>query len=498
MSEQQSLTGEEFKKKLEDACRLDRAEYLRRRQELASELRIPVGLLDEERKKAEKGKGNGDDTPQFLADPVLWPEPVDGAELLDEIVIAAKKHLVLPKGAAEALALWVVFSHAHDSFNISPVLAATSPAPECGKTTLLTFLSATVARPLSSSNLTASIVFRAVEKWKPTLLIDEADTFLGDKDDLRGVINSGHNRGAAYVLRAVGEDYEPKRFCTWAPKAIALIGKLSPTLSSRSIHIRLRRKAQSERIIELRADRLGPLAPFGQKAARFAADNTIGLHAAEPKIPDELYGRSADNWRPLLAVADVAGGKWPELARRVAKELSGSASEEVAGIMLLEDLRAIWEKQQTHALHSQDIVKALVAMEGRPWAEWRHDKPLTKTQLAALLEPFGITPKQVWATGRNLQGYEREAFTDTFKHYLSGPRGDQNPRTLDTLETKDFEENETLERNRGLGFRNPRNPNELNGSRVLGFQQPLGGKKPEVTRLTAELESINKKRGDAA
>ena len=378
------------------------------------------------------------------------------------------------------------------------MLAATSPAPQCGKTTLLTFLSATTARPLSSSNLTASIVFRAVEKWKPTLLIDEADTFLGEKDELRGVLNSGHNRGSAYVLRSVGEDYEPKRFCTWSPKAIALIGKLPPTLSSRSIHIRLRRKAQSERIVELRADRLRHLVPLSQKAARFAADNAISLHATEPKMPDELYGRAADNWRPLIAIADVAGGKWPERARKVAVELSGTINEQVAGIMLLEDLHAIWQKEKQHALHSQDIVAALVAMEGRPWAEWKNGRPLTKTQLADLLSDFGISSKQIWATGKNRHGYERSAFDDAFKHYVSGPRGDQNARTLDALGTKDFDQNETLEQDQGLAFQNPRNLNELNGSSVLAFQQPLEGKKSETARLTAELETINKKRGDAA
>ena len=173
-------------------------------------------------------------------------------------------------------------------------------------------------------------MFRAVEKWKPTLLIDEADTFLGDKDDLRGVLNSGHNRGSAYVLRSAGEDFEPRQFCSWAPKAIALIGKLPPKLSSRSIHVRLRRKAQSERVTELRADRLQHLAPLSQKAARFAADNTIRLHATEPGLPDELYGRTADNWRPLIAIADAAGGKWPERARKIAIELSGRPNEEVA------------------------------------------------------------------------------------------------------------------------------------------------------------------------
>jgi putative DNA primase/helicase len=77
--------------------------------------------------------------------------------------------------------------------------------------------------------VTAPVVFRAVEKWKPTLLIDEADTFLHDSDELRGVLNSGHNRRSAIIIRTVGEDHEPKQFSTWCPKVISKIGKLPPT-----------------------------------------------------------------------------------------------------------------------------------------------------------------------------------------------------------------------------------------------------------------------------
>ena len=179
--------------------------------------------------------------PCTLDDPEPWPEPVEGADLLSALTKAVRDHLILPAGAAEAVALWIVHAHAHDTASISPILAVTSPTPECGKTTLLTLLSAVVPRPLPASNITTAAIFRAVEKWHPTLLVDEADTFLRDNDDMRGVLNSGHNRHAAWVIRTTGDDHEPCRFRTWAPKAIALIGRLPATLESRAIHIELRR-----------------------------------------------------------------------------------------------------------------------------------------------------------------------------------------------------------------------------------------------------------------
>ena len=123
--------------------------------------------------------------------------PGDGAELLDEIRDTSAKHVVLPDGGAEAIALWVLFAHCHDCFDVSPLLAFTSATPECGKSTVLTLIGVLVPRALSASNITPAAVFRTVEKWHPTLIIDEADTFIGDNDELRGILNCGHHRANA-------------------------------------------------------------------------------------------------------------------------------------------------------------------------------------------------------------------------------------------------------------------------------------------------------------
>jgi hypothetical protein len=169
-------------------------EYEQVRDAEAERLKVRVVILDQEVKKA-RGQTGSDvsDAVVFLINPEPWPEPVNLARLLDDISRVARTHLVLPKGAAELLALWVLHAHAHDCFDISPVLAITSPTPECGKTTCLTLLCALVPRPCPASNITAAALFRAVEKWQPTLLIDEADTFLKNSDELRGILNSGHS-----------------------------------------------------------------------------------------------------------------------------------------------------------------------------------------------------------------------------------------------------------------------------------------------------------------
>ena len=96
--------------------------------------------------------------------------------------------------AATALALWTLHAHAHAQFTVSPVLSLVSPEKRCGKTTTLYVLGALVPRPPPASNMTTAALFRAIDRYRPTLLIDEADTFLEQNEELRGVLNSGHSR----------------------------------------------------------------------------------------------------------------------------------------------------------------------------------------------------------------------------------------------------------------------------------------------------------------
>jgi len=391
-------------------------DYDRLRESEAKDLGIRVATLDAEVKRLRRAEAEDGGT--FLEDPQPWPDQVDGADLLDRLTATAKAHLVLPSGAAEVLALWTLFTHAHDAFSVSPVLCATSPTPACGKTTLLTLLGGIVPRPLTASNISPAALFRAVEKWSPCVLVDEADTFLRDDDELRGILNSGHSRANAFVIRTQGDEHEPKRFSTWAPKAIALIGKLPATLASRAVHIELRRMRADEYVRPLRLDRLDHLPPLQQQAARWAADNAAQLYRADPEMPAALFGRAADNWRPLIAIADLAGGTWPKKARSIAATMGAAQAEQTLGIMLLEDVRAVFHKRKADRLASSEIVEALTAMEHRPWPEFSRGKPITPRQLAKLLDPFGVTPGTIRSGTVTTKGYYLSAFDDAFERYI--------------------------------------------------------------------------------
>ena len=349
-----------------------------------------------------------------------WPTPVDGGVLLTNISDVVREYVILPEGAADAEALWVLFTYAHDAFVTSPILAIVSPVMRCGKTTHLRVLASLVNKPLPASNITTAALFRSIELWTPTLLVDELDTFIHKSDDLRGVLNSGHQKETAYITRCVGDDNEPRNFRTWAPKAMAMIGKMHPTLTDRSITIPMARKLPGGRVTRLRRQESATILELKRKCARWAKDHKAALIKEEPDLPAELNDRAKDNWEPLLAIANQAGGNWPQRALTSIRTLVRDEIEnESYSIILLEDIEALFEQRGGSFLSSAEIVKALGEMEERPWPEFRRGKTITTRQLAGLLRPFDIKPKQKRDGKDVIRGYTIGSFTDVFTRYLT-------------------------------------------------------------------------------
>jgi hypothetical protein len=358
-----------------------------------------------------------------LAEAKPWEEPVDGALLLDELVGAIRRHIVLPEHAAHAMALWIVHSHALEPAQITPRLAILSPEKRCGKTTVLKVLGRLVRRPLSTTNVTAAALFRTIEKFQPTLLVDEADTFLREREELRGILNTGHDRAGAEVVRCVGDDSEPRRFATWAAVALAAVGEIHDTLADRSVVIRMKRRTADESVAPLRRKHIAALDHLPRKCARWAADNNARLVGMEVEAPPELNDRAADNWEPLLGIADLAGGEWPARARRAALALSVAPDDDDRSSRaqaLLADVRGIFERTQSDRLTTKELLRELVGLEGRPWADYARGKGLSAHQLAAILRRFSIQTRNIRVATGVVKGYFVEDFADAFARYL-GP-----------------------------------------------------------------------------
>ncbi len=352
-----------------------------------------------------------------------WPEAVSGDALLQELASTFRRYAVLPAHADTALALWVCFTWLIDAVKVAPILAICSPEKQCGKTTVLTLVNLLVARALTTSNISPAALFRAMEAWQPTMLIDEADTFIRDSDELRGVINSGHTRATAFVIRTVGEEHEPKRFSTWGAKAIALIGKLPDTLHDRSIVIELRRKLTGEKTEKLRYSGGDGFIQLQRKLQRFADDSREALRLLRPNLPEGISDRAADNWEPLLAIAILAGGCWPEKALTAALALSARDNDATSlGTELLADMEALYNSKGIAYLYTSDLIEALCKEDERPWATYNRGRPITPRQIAKLLKEYGIHSKNIKSSYGSVQkGYERSQFTDAFSRYLSHP-----------------------------------------------------------------------------
>jgi hypothetical protein len=371
-----------------------------------------------------------------------WPQAVDGQNLLKELRTVLTLHVVLPKWAAETLALWALHTYAFESREVSTYIGIESPERRCGKTTLLEVLRKIVNRPAVTANISSSAFYRVIGRTRPTLMIDEADTFLKGNHALRGILNAGYTRDTAYVVRvassmsmrnpksegsnlngvkvagmtgdrAADDGCRVVRYSCWCPKAIAMIGRLPATLADRCIVIRMQRKTRTEKCERMRNLNAAPLR---RKCLRFAQDHAAEIAKATPKIPESLNDRAADIWEPLLALADLAGGGWPSAARRAAEELCGEERNPIGSLLL--DIASVFACAGTRVFSAR-LSEELNCMLDRPWADMTDANGVTERWLARTLRPYEIAPRMLRIGQRQGRGYCLEDFKEAIRRYVS-------------------------------------------------------------------------------
>lgn len=339
----------------------------------------------------------------------------DLKNIIDQLIVLPTEHESI------AIALFVLHTYCIDSAHCTPILNITSPEKRCGKTTLLSVLGKLVNNPLIASNISPAAIFRSIEKWSPTLIIDEADTFFLKNEEIRGVINSGHTRDTAYVIRCIGKDHETKQFNTWCPKIIAGIGDLPETVMDRSIVIQLQRKLNTQQKRRLRNIPNSIFEELRQRCANFATENAAQLKILDIDIPESLNDRAGDNWAPLFAIAELVSKTWLKRAKDAAIQLSGN-TQEVMSIRaeLLLHIKNIFDSRNVNRLHTKDLINELCSDIESPWATYNREKPITANQLAKLLKEFKIHSKdmRIPPCNKNLKGYALDDFSDAFKRYI--------------------------------------------------------------------------------
>lgn len=344
---------------------------------------------------------------------------VKGGELADQVKEILKKHVYLPsEHYYTAVTLWIFLTYLYDKVDILPMLLLTSPVYRCGKTTLLTTLEGLCNKASMASNISPAAVYRFIEKYQPTLLLDEADTGLAENDELRGIINAGHTKRTAFVIRTGDKTtgFEPERFNTFCPKAVAMIGRPAKTWIDRSIRIKMERKTKDIHIERKPQDFFEQMEPVRQKILKWSISTSL------VNLPEDLFNlsndRAVDNWRPLAAIAGSLDEEWLNKAMDAMDFIEQTNGEDDdLKIELLQDIRDCFN-ERGDKIFSRDLVNYLLGLEGKPWADLKQGKGITSNALAKMLKSFGIKPKTIRRGNERLKGYDARDFKKAFSRYI--------------------------------------------------------------------------------
>ncbi|MGV9586370.1 DUF3631 domain-containing protein [Nocardia farcinica] len=357
----------------------------------------------------------------------------DRAAVLDAVRELFGKYVRFPdEHCLTAVTLWAAHTWAVPAFYVTPRLVLDSPEPGSGKTRVLELLALTCRSAKLTLSTTTAALYRRIAQADvpPTVLQDEADAVFGrsstpQTEDLRALFNAGYKRGAT-VDRCEGDSKKMtvREFPVFAPVALAgIAGNMPATITTRSVTIHMRRRAPGEKVAPFRErDADAEAEPLRHALEAWADANLAELEEARPDMPAGVEDRPAEVWEALIAVADNVGGHWPEMARAACKHfvLNTDPGELSRGVRLLDDVRKAFGERD--AMHSADVVAALVADEEAPWADL-YGKPIDQRRLARELKRYGVESAQIKIDGRGAKGYRidgPDGLIQAWERYLPG------------------------------------------------------------------------------
>ena len=347
-----------------------------------------------------------------------WETSVNVTELIQGIESLLERHIIMPNESRLALAVWIVASYCFDAFRIFPRVVIHSPEKRCGKTTTMEIIQSLVSRGILASNISPAATFRLIEKYHPTLIIDEADSFLKDNEQLRGIINSSHTKSGSFVIRCEGDNNEPKKYSTWSPIVMGGIKRVADTIEDRSVIVELQRKMPGERVQRLPVDLHERQLVMRRKLSRWRDDNSNLLRNSDPSLPEVGNDRANDNWLPLFAIAEKAD---PIILERLTTSfirMESKEKSETIGTLLLEDIRNIFYDRNARKVWTQDLIHDLMELEERPWESWKGG--FTSRALGNMLRDFSVKSRDIRLSGAVKKGYLLQDFNDSFARYLKG------------------------------------------------------------------------------
>lgn len=400
--------------------------YETRRKLIAEKSGLRATFLDDQYKKtaaASAATAQVNDVAVLIVDNEAWGEPVDLVSLLNETESVFREYIHFKRAEDSATcALWVGQTYTAEYQSEFPYLGVRSPVEGCGKSSVLDLIAGMSFRSLKAGNTSAAAAFRILDKFHPCLIIDEADTFINTHDEFIGILNSGHTKDGGHIFRVLGEDHNDiTPFAVWGPKAYGMIGTAPATFASRSIPVILERAVKADGLTQFPKTPRGKdalklrLTVIARKWRRWVDDNKDAIANWEPDV-SAFENRMADNWYPLIRIAEMAGSEWTRKALKAAHAVDPYAKADDMRL-LLRDIQNIFHTREEDVTTPGTLVSDLMA-QPTGWDEMgKFDKPITGKKLSDMLERFGIRSHK--SDGARV--YRLEDFKAVFERFLTDP-----------------------------------------------------------------------------
>ncbi len=364
----------------------------------------------------------------IVEDITPYHDDLDSEELANEILTLLNNYIYTDSVENfYLLTTYIFLTYSFEKFPVLPMLLLTSPVKRSGKTTTLNTLAGLVSKALLVGNISPAAVFRVIEKYKPTLLIDEVDAGLAKNEELRGILNAGHTKATAFVIRSGDktQNFEPVKFNTFSPKILAMIGLPSTTWVDRSVIIKMSRKPTNVKLKKLPLDFFEKTLEIRQKLKKWS-ESTQFIDPPQDALPNIANDRAFDNYYPLLTISYNISEKWFENVKRAITNAENDEEGEMK-IELLKDLYNFFTEKDTEKAATRDIVEYLNDLDERPWPDFRNGKGINARILAKMLKDFGVVSKNIKDYSKVAKGYTLEDLNPIFERYLNIKITDEIP-----------------------------------------------------------------------
>jgi hypothetical protein len=297
--------------------------------------------------------------PPWLVPDAIQDLNVDENSLYNEVLNYLVEHLdLLDEMQYHILACFILASWRWEEFKTAPYLFFLGP-PSSGKTRALECLHLLCYRAIHAASITAPAMFRAVEAWHPTLLLDETEIYEGESAaEIRAVINAGYRQDAKVIrIEKVNEQPVLASFNVFSFKALAGTKELSNTIMSRCIIINMEKNARSVKMflnIEKAAELRQKLLKYRMKYLNLAEESTIANNGF---IFED--GRLAEMFHPLITVAPVEIKE--KLVEHAKSIYTQRLEEEKASLeaAVLEAIVKVWEETKDEKISTAQVTDVL-------------------------------------------------------------------------------------------------------------------------------------------